>query len=87
MWWLLYGLIVGAGVMHLIYWVQDAGIKIGWYVWLIGALAILLGTLTVQHFLASYKERELTAAWMGVLVMGSPALILAGISAWFFIAS
>ena len=84
MWWFLYGLIVGAGVMRLVVWVQNTDIAVGWYVWLMGALALLLGTLTAQHFFASYKELEPRAAWIGVLVMGVPALILAGVTSWLF---
>lgn len=87
MWWFLYGLIVGAGVMRLVVWVQNANIAVGWYVWLLGALALLLGTLSVQHFLASHQELEPKAAWLGILVMGVPALILAGVTSWLFLTS
>jgi len=80
MWWFLYGLILGAGAMRLATWVQENNISVGWYVWLMAAISLLLGTLTVQHFFASYKELEPRAAWMGVLVMGLPALILAGVA-------
>lgn len=69
----------GAGAMRLATWVQENNISVGWYVWLMAALSLLLGTLTVQHFFASHKELEPKAAWMGVLVMGLPALILAGV--------
>ena len=87
MWWFIYGLVLGAGLMRLIVWVQGESISVGWYVWLITALALLLGTLTGQHFFASHKEMEPKAAWMGVLVMGVPAIILAGIASWLFLAA
>jgi hypothetical protein len=87
MWWFLYGLVTGAGGMRLIMWVIQENVTVGWYVWLIAALALLLGTLTGQHFFASYKEMEPKAAWMGVLVMGVPTLILAGIASWLFLAA
>ena len=78
--WFLYGLIMSAGVMGLALWVNTRNIVVSWYVWLIGALALFLVTLTVQHFFASLRELEPTAAWRGVLVMGIPALILAGVA-------
>ena len=68
-------------------WVIQENVTVGWYVWLIAALALLLGTLTGQHFFASYKEMEPKAAWMGILVMGIPTLILAGIASWLFLAA
>jgi 4-amino-4-deoxy-L-arabinose transferase-like glycosyltransferase len=68
-------------------WVIQENVTVGWYVWLIAALALLLGTLTGQHFFASYKEMEPKAAWMGVLVMGVPTLILAGVASWLFLTS
>jgi len=85
MWWFLYGLIVGAGGMRLVAWVLEENIMVGWYVWLLGALALLLGALAVQHFFASRRELEPKAAWMGLLVMGIPALILAGVTSWLFL--
>lgn len=87
MWWFLYGLIVGAGVMRLVVWVQDENIAVGWYVWLLGALALFLGTLSAQHFFASHQELEPKAAWLGLLVMGVPALILAGVTSWLLLSS
>jgi len=82
MWWFLYGLIMGAGVMYLVAWVQSENKAVGWYTCFIGALALLLGTLTAQHFFAAYKELERKAAWRGVLFMGVPTLILAGVTVW-----
>jgi len=87
MWWFLYGLIVGAGIMRLVVWVQNANIAVSWYAWLLAGLALLLVTVTAQHFFASYKEMEPKAAWMGLLVMGVPALILAGLTSWLFLSS
>ncbi|MCK4790109.1 MAG: hypothetical protein KAV87_40600 [Desulfobacteraceae bacterium] len=83
MWWFLFGLIMGAGVMRLIVWLQAQNMLVSWYVWLMGAMALFLATLTVQHFFASLNEAEPKAAWMGVLIMGVPTLILAGMGLWF----
>lgn len=72
--WFLYGLILGAGGMRLFDWVHEAPVSVGWYVWVLGAVAVLLGTLAVQHFYASRKELEYRAAWVGLLSLGIPAI-------------
>lgn len=82
MWWFLYGLVVGAGAMRLIIEVQKGTMAVGWYVWPLGVLVLFLGALTVQNFFASYEEMEPRAAWMGVIFMGVPCLILAGMVTW-----
>lgn len=82
MWWFLFGLIMGAGVMRLIVLLQAQNMLLSWYVWLMGACALALFTLALQHFFASFAESEPKAAWMGALLMGVPSLILAGLTFW-----
>lgn len=82
MFWFFYGLIVGAGGMRLIDWTRAAQISVDWYVWLLMGGALLLGTLALQHFLASYQELERKAAWVGLASLGIPALTLAGVALW-----
>jgi len=77
MWWFLAALIIGAGIMALVLWLREKHIKVTWYEWLMGALALLLAVLSVQHFVGSLAEWEVKAAWMGILVFDIPALILA----------
>jgi uncharacterized membrane protein YiaA len=86
MWWFLYGLIVGAVVMRIGVWVKEGKISINWYIWVMGVMALVLGTLAVQHFVASRKEMEPRAAWMGLLFLGAPALALASFALWFLLA-
>lgn len=85
MWWFIYGLILGAGGMGLRNWYQAGNITVGWYVWPIMGLALALGTLAVHHFFASRAELEPKAAWMGLLVIGLPAVFLSGLVTWFFV--
>ena len=87
MWWFLYGLVMGAGIMAVVFWVQVQNRDVGWYAWLLGALALVLISLTLQHFFASRKEMEYRPAWMGIVVMGIPAIILAAITSWLFLIS
>ena len=85
MWWFIYGLCLGAGGMRLLMWAGDDNVAVAWYVWPITIIALISGTLAVQNFFASYKEMEPKAAWMGLLFMGIPAVILAGFASWLFI--
>ncbi len=78
--WFLYGLVLGAWLMRVGVWVDEGKLIVGWYVWLIGLAAIALGTLAVQHFFASRKELELRAAWVGLLLLGLPALCLGALA-------
>lgn len=75
MWWFIYALIVGAAIIGSVLGLQLADITVGWYVWLVGALGIVMLTLTLQHVFASIREMEPTAAWRGGLLMGVPAVI------------
>ena len=83
MWRFLFGLFMGAGVTRLVMGLQTQDIVVKWYVWLVGAVAFFLATLTLQHFFASLEESEPKAARMGLLVMGIPCLILGGLTLWF----
>ena len=87
MWWFLYGLIVGAGAMRLLIWDLEGRMEITWYAWPIGILALALAALTLQTFFASFEEREPKAAWMSLLFMGVPTLVLGGIVTWVILAA
>ena len=78
--WFIWGLIVGAGAMRALIWDLEGRMEITWYAWLIGILTLILATLTIQTFVASFREREPKAAWMSLLFMGVPTLILAAVT-------
>jgi hypothetical protein len=79
--WFIWGLIVGGGAMRLIIWDLEGQLEITWVAWLLGILTMLLATFTIQTFVGSFQEREPRAAWMSLLFMGIPTLILAAITA------
>ena len=83
--WFLYGLFIGAGGMRLVMWVQQEQIDVAWYAWALGVIALALGALAGQNFFASFKELEPRAAWMGLVFIGIPALILAGVATLLFL--
>jgi len=80
--WLILGLIIGAGGFWLVSWVRAKGISVRWYEWLLAVLAVLLALLALQLFFASLAELEPRAAWLLLLFVGLPAIILGAI-AWF----
>jgi len=74
--WLITGLIVGGGLAVLFWFLNKNNLSLKWYEWLIGAIGILLLMLTIQNFVGSFAEWEYRAAWIFLLVVGLPALIL-----------
>jgi hypothetical protein len=69
-------ILLGAGILALVLWIRGRGIKVTWYEWLMGAFALVLILLIIQNFVGSWAEAEVTAAWMGLLFLGVPAVIL-----------
>ena len=80
MYWFIWGLLVGAGAMRVAIWVQEGSLTTPWYAWVIGIITLMLASLTLQTFFASFQEREPKAAWLSLIFMGVPTLILAALS-------
>ena len=74
--WFLFGLVLGAGILALVLWIRARNIRMTWYEWIMGLAALLLILLILQNFVGSIVEEETRAAWMGVLFLGIPAVIL-----------
>jgi hypothetical protein len=69
-------ILLGAGILALVLWIRARRLKVAWYEWLMGSFALLLILLIIQNFIGSWAESEVTAAWMGLLFLGIPAVIL-----------
>ena len=76
MWWFLFGLVLGACVLALLRWKSAKNINMTWYEWIMGIASLILVLLVIQNFVGSVAEEETRAAWMGVLFLGIPAVIL-----------
>ncbi len=81
MWWFIYGVVLGAGGMVLRNWIVSENVTVVWYTWPIFLTALALGTLAVHNYFASIEELEPKAAWMGLIIIGIPALLLFGVAA------
>ncbi len=79
MWWLILGVIIGAGGWWLVAWTSKNNLRVTWYEWLIAAVAVLFALGAVQNFFASFAELEPQAAWILLALFGVPALVLGAI--------
>ena len=77
--WFWIGLIVGGALIALVLWLRNRNIKLAWYEYLLGVLAIAFAAAAVQHYFGSMKEYEYKAAWMGALIFGAIFLVLAAV--------
>lgn len=76
MMWLVLGLLIGAGAVALAQRTRRSGTAIRWYEWLLGALGVAGLLLTLEATLGHQAENEPTAAWMSVVTLGLPSLIV-----------
>jgi hypothetical protein len=83
--WFIVAIIIGVGLTVLFMWMRNRNISVRWYDWLIGALGLLLLFAAIQHYAGSLAEAYTKAGWMGLLILGIPALILL-VLAWQLIA-
>ncbi|AII61466.1 hypothetical protein [Dehalococcoides mccartyi] len=81
----LIGAVVAIGIYEFVKWLRRNGIKAIWYEWLMGAVGLVLLLLGIQHFFGAMSELFYFAAWMGLTIIGVPALILM-LVAWQLIA-
>lgn len=72
MFWFIYGLLMGSGITAL-----ATNISLQWFVWLLIALALLMFTLTIQHYIGSIREQEPVPARRGAIALGLPGVVLA----------
>jgi len=75
-WYVVIGFLLGGGVVYLWSVLKQKAVKLVWYEWelfiLSGVFFIFLG----QTFIASFQENESQAAWMSLVFMGIPILIM-----------
>ncbi|KSV18954.1 MAG: dehalogenase [Dehalococcoides mccartyi] len=74
--WFFIGIVVGALILGLIWFLQKNHLRLTWYEWLIGIVGFGLVLFTLQNFVSSFVEIESKAAYMFLLVTGVPALVL-----------
>lgn len=78
--WLVIGLVLGAAILALVLWIRNNKVAVRWYEWLIAVIGLGLLLFSIPNFTSSFAEREPTAAWMFLLVLILPAVILMAIA-------
>ena len=78
---LLLTFLLGGAISALVLWMRSKEIVAKWYEWLIGAAGLGLLVFAVQHYFGSQAELYSTAAGLGLVFFGIPALILLAV-AW-----
>lgn len=82
MWWLILGLLIGAGI----YWLATQNkFKLTWYEWVLGVLGVILVLFALQNYSASQFELEPRAGGIMLWMFGLPGLVLmaiAGVLSW-----
>jgi len=80
--WFFFGLLIGTGIVSLIFWLLRNKIAVKWYEWLIGVFGLGLLLFMIQNIIGSVREMEPTAAWQFLWLIGLPALILLVLAWW-----
>ena len=78
--WLVIGLVLGVAVLALVLWIRNNKVAIRWYEWLIAVIGLGLLLFSIPNFTSSFAEREPAAAWMFLLVLILPAVLLMAIA-------
>jgi len=76
LWYVVIGFLLGGGVVYLWSFLRDKAVKLVWYEWVLFILAGLIFIFLGQTFIGSFQEGEPQAAWMSVLFMGVPIIIM-----------
>jgi hypothetical protein len=72
----LLGFVAGGCVMYLWVYFKEKAIKFKWFEWILSILIFLIFVFMGQTFIGSIDEGEIQAAWMSLLFMGVPIVIL-----------
>ena len=72
----IFGMVVGAALMGLVFWLDLKEISVRWYEWLLGALGFMMAVWAIHDFFASRAEHNEAAGTTLLWILGVPALIL-----------
>ena len=75
--WFFVALALGIGLTLLVMWIRNKKVVVKWYDYLMGIIGLLLLLLAIQHLAGTLViEKYTTAAWLGAIIFGLPAIIL-----------
>ena len=81
MMWFFYGLLLGALILLLVWWLRTQKILVKWYEWLVAGIGLLLVIFGWQNFIATRAEHWNPDTPMTfLLVFGLSGLVLVGLA-------
>ena len=75
-WYILVGFLMGGGAVLIWNTLKSINLKMVWYEWILVVLSFLFFMFMSQTFIASFQEHEPRAAWLTLVFMGIPILIM-----------
>ena len=80
-WYVVIGFLMGAGLVYFVTELNAMDIKLLWYEWILVALFLSIFMFMGQTFIASFKEFVPRAAWMTLVFMGVPNILIGAVLA------
>ena len=75
-WYVLVGFLMGGSAVYLWHILKEKNTGLVWYEWVLTVLVFLIFLFMGQTFIASFGEGEPRAAWMTLVFLGVPLVIL-----------
>jgi hypothetical protein len=75
-WYVVIGFLLGGGVVYLWSYLREKAVKLVWYEWVLFILSGFIFIFLGQTFIGSLEEGESQAAWLSVVFMGIPIIIM-----------
>ena len=76
-WYMLVGFLMGGGAVLIWHYLKIASLKLKWFEWILLVLCYITFMFMSQTFIASFLEYEPKAAWLTLVFMGIPILVMA----------
>lgn len=80
-WYVLLGVMLGGVAVYLWGFFKEKAIKLVWYEWILVFLSFVAFLLLGQTFIASFGEGQPRAAWMSLVFLGVPIIVMAVVTA------
>ena len=78
-WYVVIGFLMGSCSVYVLATLNAMDVTLLWYEWILGVLFMLLFMFMGQTFIASFKEFEPRAAWMTLVFMGIPDIVIGAV--------
>lgn len=76
-WYVLLGFILGGGAQYLYSVLKEKGVKLAWYELTLTVFSFCTFLFLGQTFISSFNEGEPRAAWLTIVFLGLPIVMMA----------